>query len=89
MAKTYCQRPEPLAQIEQALSSVVGQRVRLEFAIDEEKLEPGDTPPQSRPMTPQQRVMEVMQEPMIQRAEALFKAQVVRVDLPTGRPQGS
>ncbi len=84
VAKSYCQRPEQVTHIEQALSAVVGQKIRVDFAVEEDTLDQG-TPLATRSITPQQRMLEVMQEPMIRRAEALFGAQVVRVDDPANR----
>jgi len=85
VARSYCQRPEQMARIEQALATVAGRKLRVELAIEDEKITDAAATTPARPPTPQQRLMDVIQEPMIQRAEKLFGAQPIRVDEPSSR----
>jgi DNA polymerase-3 subunit gamma/tau len=83
LAKTFCQRPEQLARFEQALAELTGQRIRLEFTVQEETIEGGAVAAPVRQVSPQQRLREVYEHPMIRRAGELFGAQPLRVDDPT------
>lgn len=80
MAKAFCQRAEQVARFERALSEVAGARVRVEFALDESA--PVVDTPAARPPSPQQRMKEVLANPMVRRATELFGAQPTRVDGP-------
>jgi DNA polymerase-3 subunit gamma/tau len=79
--KSTCQRPEQAARFEQALAELVGQRVRLEFAVCEDA--PLVAPPVAKPVSAQQRLREVFEHPLIRRAGELFGAQPLRVDDPS------
>jgi DNA polymerase III subunit gamma/tau len=84
VCKSACERPEQVARFEQALAEVCGRRVRVEFALAAE--EPRDavaTP--GRAASPHQRLLDVVQHPLVQRAGELFGAQPVRVDDPSPR----
>lgn len=82
-AKQSCERPEHLGRFEQALAKATGQRVRVEFVVQEERSEPEGLAQPSRPVSPQKRLLEVAEHPIIRQAGELFGAQPVRVDEPT------
>ncbi|MGH7139223.1 MAG: hypothetical protein ACREHD_26050, partial [Pirellulales bacterium] len=81
--KAYCERPENLSKLEQALANVTGQRVRIEFG-----LVPGEpasvvgSGPVKGLVTPQQRLLEKSEHPLVRRAAELFGAYPVRVEEP-------
>jgi hypothetical protein len=78
MAKSVCERPEQLAQFEQALATFTGQKIQIEFAVEDLQQE---TPAAAaRPATAQQRMMEIMQNPLVRRAAELLGAQPVKID---------
>ena len=84
--KSACERPEQVARFEQALAEVTGQRIRVEFALTAD--EPGESSPSAaaaRAVSPHQRRLEVMQNPLVHRAAELFGAQVVDVVDPPPR----
>ncbi|MBL8827859.1 MAG: DNA polymerase III subunit gamma/tau [Planctomycetaceae bacterium] len=80
-SKSYCERPEPLAKLEQALGSVLERKVKLDFELLPEE------PVAARPVTPTgpapraslEKLYEKSQEPFVQRAVELFKARPVRL----------
>ncbi len=77
--RAFCERQ--VAEIEQALSSVAGGRVKLEFATIAD--EPHQAAAQVRRAAPQrQRVAELKEHAMVRRATELFDAQIVRVEDP-------
>ena len=82
-ARVVCERPEQVARFEQALAEVTGQRIRVEFAAGGGRAD-GRRPPAApaRVVSPHQRLLEVAQHPLVQRASELFGAQPVRVDDP-------
>ena len=78
--KTTCERPEQVSRFEQALAEVAGQAVRVEFALTaNEPGEPATAAAVSRAISPQQRRMEAMQYPLVQRAAELFDAQITDI----------
>jgi len=83
LAKSSCERPEHLGRFEEAVAEVTGQRVRVEFTLDETS-EEGDAAPSApaRRAPPQERLREVVDHPMVRRAAELFGAQPTRVDDP-------
>ena len=85
-AKSVCEQPDQLVKFERALAELTGQRVRVEFSVGEEEASPSQ-PVQAvaRPISPQQRLLEVANEPMIQRATELFAAHPIRVDKPAAK----
>jgi DNA polymerase III subunit gamma/tau len=86
MFKSACERPEQVARFEQALAAVTGQRIRVEFALAAD--EPDESSPSAataRAVSPHQRRLEIMQNPLVQRATELFGAQVVDVVEPSPR----
>jgi DNA polymerase-3 subunit gamma/tau len=85
--KSACERPEQVARFEQALSDVTGQRIRVEFTLVAEV--PGETEPSASPgrvVSPHQRLLGVVEHPLVQRASELFGAQPIRVDDPPDNP---
>jgi len=81
-AKSICERPEQKAKFEQALAGRAGETVRIEFALIDDDAEKSQSSPRERVVTPQQRIMEIAQQPMIRRAGELFDAHPIRVDDP-------
>jgi hypothetical protein len=77
-----CERPDQAARFEQALAEVTGRRIRVEFALVSEP-NSSESPVPTRAASPQQRLLEVVKHPLVQRASELFGAQPVRVDDPT------
>jgi len=86
LAKSACERPEHLGRFEEALARVTGERVRVEFALDQptEKVGASEADP-PRHSSPHQRLLEVVDHPMVRRAAELFGAQPTRVDDPRNR----
>jgi len=83
LAKAACERPDQTARFEKALAEVAGQAVHVEFRLQERESapsQPEDDGPRS--VSPHQRMLEVVKNPMIHRANELFGAQPIRVDDP-------
>ncbi len=82
LAKSICERPDQVARFEAALAQVTGRRIHVEFALaeDEPAMEP--SPQTDKPVTPQQRLIDVVERPIVRRAGELFGAHPVRVDPP-------
>jgi DNA polymerase III subunit gamma/tau len=88
--KTFCERPENLAKLERALAAATGQTVRVEFSITAGPPttgpigEPGSgsAEPPRRVVSPQQRLREKAEHPMVRRAAELFGAVPIRVEEP-------
>jgi hypothetical protein len=83
-SKTFCERPERKAKLEEALSQVGGQDWRLEFEIV-----PGDTRPS--PVAPpktsrHQQKRRIATHPLVERAMELFEAEILDVELPPEEP---
>ena len=83
--KSTCERPAQVAMFEQALADVTGQRVRVEFAISEDRPDESQAVAPVQAVSQHQRLMEVMKHPLVQRAGELFGAQPMRVDEPSSR----
>ncbi len=83
LAKTYCAQNS--GRFEEALRQITGQPIRVEFSLLEEGPVAVQTPEPVRVANPHQRLAEISQHPMIQRAVELFGAQPVRVDEPPGK----
>ncbi len=83
LAKSFCERPENTARLEQALNEVTGRIVRVRFVGDGGKGESsqGETSHAGRPSS-QQRLKEVMDNPVVRRVHELFGATPLRVDGP-------
>ena len=78
MAKSVCERAEQLAKFEGALEKITGQRIHIQFAVEDPQ--PEATTVAARPVSQQQRVLEVMQNPLVRRAAELFGAQPMKVE---------
>jgi hypothetical protein len=78
--KTYCERPENIAKLEQALAQLMGNRVRVEFGLLSDEPDPVTAKPVKRAASPQQRLLEKAEHPLVRRAAALFGAFPVRVE---------
>ncbi len=81
-SKSACERPEQKARFEQALADLTGERVQLDFTLLEEEETRSEEPPLLRPVSQQQRIMQVSQHAMLRRAAELFGAQPLRVEDP-------
>lgn len=83
LAKSFCERPENTARLEQALNEVTGRIVRVRFAEDGGKGDSsqGEASHACRPSS-QQRLKEVMENPVVRRVHELFGATPLRVDGP-------
>ncbi|MDY0170627.1 MAG: DNA polymerase III subunit gamma/tau, partial [Thermoguttaceae bacterium] len=85
LAKSFCERPEHTLKFEEALKEVTGYPVRVRFAESGPQDGPDSpgTSPTSR-VSPQQRLKEVMDNPVVRRVHELFGATPLRVDGPDG-----
>lgn len=78
-AKSICERTDNLARLQRILAELTGQVVGIEFRLIE-SAQPGRSPAAPRrPVSPQQRLVEVADHPMVQRARELFGAEPARV----------
>lgn len=77
--KAFCERPENHAKLERALSAAMGANVRVEFALVADAAQ-ADAGPPKRFVTPQQRLAEKAEHPLVRRAGELFGAYPVRVE---------
>lgn len=83
LSKSVCERPDQRVRFEQALADLTGGPVRVEFDVLQEEQTPrGQSGGPSRGVTPQQRMAQAAQHPMIRRAAELFGAHPVRIDEP-------
>jgi DNA polymerase-3 subunit gamma/tau len=82
VAKTFCERPEQVAQFEQALAEATGRRIRVEFIIDADQSGSGAAATPAKPVSQHQLMLEISKHPMIQRAAELFGATPTRVEPP-------
>lgn len=77
-SKGFCERPEQLARFEKVLAEVTGQPIRVGFALTAD--EPGEAACEPSPaVSPHQRRLDAMQNPLVRRATELFGAQIVDV----------
>jgi hypothetical protein len=68
-------------RFEQALGEVTGQRIRLQFVLEQSGVSTGGSPREPvRPVSQHQLVMEIAQHPMVQQAAELFGATPVKVE---------
>ena len=76
--KDFCERPEQLSKLENALAEATGDVIQVEFAVlkDEETASPAVR----RGMGQRQRLAEKAEHPLVRRAGELFDARVVRVE---------
>ncbi len=85
VCKSACERPEQVSRFQQALAEVTGQAVRVEFALAADEATESGRPAAVRGVSPHQRMLEVMQNPLVHRAVELFGAQPIRIDEPASR----
>jgi DNA polymerase-3 subunit gamma/tau len=79
MYKSACQRPEQVTKFEQALRSVTGQTIRIDFKLQEGAA--ASAPTATKPVvSPHQRLMEAAGHPLVKRAGELFGAQPTAVE---------
>ncbi len=77
-SKGFCERPEQAARFEQGLRELTGRPIQVEFALTAE--ESAETSSAAAPaISPHQRRLEAMQNPLVRRAAELFGAQVIDV----------
>ncbi len=81
MSKALCERPERAGRIEATLAQLVGSRVRVEFAVDDEASGP-QAPPAAvaNRVSPRERLRQVASNPLVQRACEVFRGTPLRVD---------
>ena len=77
--KAFCERPENHAQLERALSQAMGAAICVEFVVVRDAPEAA-LEPTKRLVTPQQRLAEKAEHPLVRRAAELFGAYPVRVE---------
>ncbi|HQU45420.1 MAG TPA: DNA polymerase III subunit gamma/tau [Pirellulales bacterium] len=80
--KTYCERPENMAKFEQAVAGTTGQRFRIEFVVAPDGPDVAEATPVKRIISPQQRLLEKAEHPLVRRAGELFGAFPVKVEEP-------
>ncbi|MBN1909164.1 MAG: hypothetical protein JW818_05445, partial [Pirellulales bacterium] len=80
-SKSVCERPDQVTRFQQLLCELTGQPIAVEFEVvgGDEPANPSGRP---RVVTPQQRLMEVAEHPMVRRAGELFGAEPTRVTDP-------
>jgi DNA polymerase III subunit gamma/tau len=78
--KQFCERPEIVGQIAEHVCQLVGRRMQLNFATEQETT-PSETEPVRRATT-RQRIYEVSQRPFARRAMELFDASPQRLEEP-------
>jgi DNA polymerase III subunit gamma/tau len=91
LSKQYFERsPEQLRRIEKALEQVVGRPIRVNLTVDESIATPRPTEPSGRGLgnTEERKPSDADQDPLVQRAIAVFGATVVRVESGTASPGG-
>jgi len=79
LPKSFCERPDQIARLEQALSAAAGGPMKVEFVLLDEPV--GD----ARPVVPkgpteQEKRREKMQLPFVRKATELFDARLVKVE---------
>jgi DNA polymerase III subunit gamma/tau len=90
ICKTMCERPDQLTRFEQALAEVTGRRIRVSFALAADQPDESQAAAATaKAVSPHQRRLDVMQNPLVQRAVDLFGAQVVDVVDPPPQKTGS
>jgi DNA polymerase-3 subunit gamma/tau len=79
--KAFCEHPERTARLEEALSRAIGQSVQLEFRVDNGVARAAvEEAAPSRPLSQRARLAEKSQNPLVRRAEELFKATAVAIE---------
>ncbi len=85
--KSCCERPDQVARFEKALAEITGQRVRIGFEVDEASGGADSAPKPQKPASPHQRVLQVMDNPMIRQAGELFGAEPTDVEDPQDKSE--
>ncbi|MHB8900804.1 MAG: DNA polymerase III subunit gamma/tau [Thermoguttaceae bacterium] len=83
--KTICEQPANLAEFEGSLEQIVGRRVRVAFAVENEPAAAIERKTPVQMVSPHQRLMEITKHPMIRRAGELFGATPTEVIDPPDR----
>jgi DNA polymerase-3 subunit gamma/tau len=79
-SKQFCERPEQLARIRQALADVAGRSVAVRLVVcPEQQRREAEA---ARPATQQERLMEAARHPLVRQARELFGARPIRVEAP-------
>ncbi|HBO45794.1 MAG TPA: DNA polymerase III subunit gamma/tau [Planctomycetaceae bacterium] len=79
-AKSICERPENATRLRQALAKITGRPVEVEFRVEQPSVPAAGAA--SRPqevVTPQQRILQIADHPMVKRAAELFGAEATHV----------
>ncbi len=87
LQKSCCERPDQVARFEKALAEITGQRVRVGFEVEESSGGADSAPKPQKPASPHQRVLQVMDNPMIRQAGELFGAQPTDVEDPQDKSE--
>ncbi|MDZ7620750.1 MAG: DNA polymerase III subunit gamma/tau [Patescibacteria group bacterium] len=83
LAKSFCERPENTAKLEQALNEVTGRVVRVRFVEAGGSVGSASDAANRAPRpSSQQRLREVMENPMVRRVHELFGASPLKVEGP-------
>ena len=80
--KSVCERPDNVARFQQLLAQLTGHAVGIEFKLIEDDSPREEQAAPARTISPQQRLMEVADHPMVRRARDLFGAEPTRVTDP-------
>jgi DNA polymerase-3 subunit gamma/tau len=83
-SKTFCERPERVRQLEQALAEATGGPVRLIFSVETTKSAPAKQPKPRQ--TQRELIRQKASNPLVRHAMELFDAHVTRVDPPRDPP---
>ncbi len=77
---SFCQRPERLVELERAVATVVGDKIKLEFRHES----PPPRPSRDRPrgVSMRELVRQSYEQPLVRQAVELFDAEVTRVQPP-------
>ncbi|MEX0714057.1 MAG: hypothetical protein WD278_17090, partial [Pirellulales bacterium] len=79
--KSFCERPEQVARLREALRSLTGQEVRVEFALlDDEPAVGGSSGAPKRFATAAQLLRDKSDNPLVRQAIELFEARPVRLE---------
>ncbi|OYV86776.1 MAG: hypothetical protein B7Z73_11150 [Planctomycetia bacterium 21-64-5] len=71
-----------MAKFEQAVAGTTGQRFRIEFVVAPDGPDVAEATPVKRIISPQQRLLEKAEHPLVRRAGELFGAFPVKVEEP-------
>ncbi len=80
-SKQFCERPEQLARIHQALAEVAGVSLTVRFALLAEGVGPEEQ--EARRAAPHERLVEAGRHPLVRQARELFGARPIRVETRT------